>query len=64
MLCSWTREEAYLYVDAVRTLMAYMDTKITDTAANKVLQGDAQRARLSIGVRHRSVRHLALDVWS
>ena len=39
------REEAYLYVNAVRTLMAYIDTKVTDTAANKVLQGDARNAR-------------------
>lgn len=39
------REEAYLYVNAVRTLMAYIDTKVTDAAANKVLQGDARNAR-------------------
>jgi hypothetical protein len=39
------REEAYLYVNAVRTLMAYIDTKVAGTAANKVLQGDARNAR-------------------
>ena len=26
------REEAYLYVNAVRTLMAYVDTKVADAA--------------------------------
>ena len=28
------REEAYLYVNAVRTLMAYIDAKIAEVAAN------------------------------
>lgn len=38
------REEAYLYVNAVRTLMAYIDTKVSDAAANKVPQ-DAKGMR-------------------
>jgi hypothetical protein len=32
------REEAYLYVNAVRTLMAYIDTKIAEATANPPLQ--------------------------
>lgn len=32
------REEAYLYVNAVRTLMAYIDTKIAEATANSLLQ--------------------------
>jgi hypothetical protein len=39
------REEAYLYVNAVRTLMAYIDTKVTDAAANKRVQPTCEDAR-------------------
>ena len=35
------REEAYLYVNAVRTLMAYIDTKIAEAAANNGMQASA-----------------------
>ena len=33
-----TRRETYLYVNTVRTLMAYIDTKIAQAAANRPLQ--------------------------
>jgi hypothetical protein len=33
------REEAYLYVNAVRTLMAYVDAKVADAAESRTLQG-------------------------
>lgn len=43
------REEAYLYVNAVRTLMAYIDTKIAEATANKALSRTALRPGLTPG---------------
>jgi Abortive infection C-terminus len=39
------REEAYLYINAVRTLMAYIDAKASETTSNKVLKNDVKNAR-------------------
>ena len=33
------REEEYLYVNAVRTLMAYIDTKVADAAPRPGVDG-------------------------
>lgn len=43
------REEAYLYVNAVRTLMAYLDTKLLPAEAEPSHVLDAQRTRASDG---------------
>jgi hypothetical protein len=40
------REEAYLYVNAVRTLMAYIDAKVIDARDNKMGQSDARGPRV------------------